>query len=211
MLGAAAMLEVKPGHELSRSILQHFPDMHLELLAEARRPEWQWFEIVLAYDNARLPEALIRAGRALGRDDLVQCGLSTLEWICGKQSSPDGRFRAVGTESFHRPYAEPLRFDQQPLEAQATVEACAAAFEATGDARWLAEAERAYGWFLGVNDLDLPLASAGDGGCFDGLMPHGLNRNQGAESILALQLASCAISGLSRTAQPVAGATRTAA
>jgi glycosyltransferase involved in cell wall biosynthesis len=211
MLGAAAMLEAKPGHVLARSILQHFPDMHLELLAEARRPEWQWFEIVLAYDNARLPEALIRAGRALGRDDLIRCGIDTLEWICGKQSSPDGRFRAVGTESFNRPYSEPLRFDQQPLEAQATVEACAAAFDATGDARWLAEAERAYGWFLGVNDLDLPLASVADGGCFDGLMPTGLNRNQGAESILALQLANCAISGLSRTAQPVAGATRTAA
>lgn len=211
MLGAAAMLDAKPGHELARSILQRFPDMHLQLLAKSRRPEWQWFEIVLAYDNARLPEALIRAGQALGREDLVQCGLDTLQWICSKQSSPGGHFRAVGTESFFRPYAEPLQFDQQPLEAQATVEACAAAYDATGDARWLAEAERAYGWFLGANDLDLPLASSGDGGCFDGLMPHGLNRNQGAESILALQLASCAISGLSRTAHPVAGTTRTAA
>lgn len=211
MLGAAAMLEAKPGHELSRSILQCFPDTHLALLAEARRPEWQWFEIVLAYDNARLPEALIRAGLALGRNDLVQCGLSTLEWICGKQTSPEGRFRAVGTESFHRPYAEPLQFDQQPLEAQATVDACVAAHQATGDAKWLAEAERAYGWFLGLNDLDLPLASAGDGGCFDGLMPTGLNRNQGAESILALQFANCVISGLSRNATLVAGASRAAA
>ncbi|RZM18261.1 MAG: glycosyl transferase family 1, partial [Sphingomonas sp.] len=211
MLGAAAMLEAKPGHELSRSILQRFPDMHLDLLAEARRPEWQWFEIVLAYDNARLPEALIRAGQALDRDDLVACGLSTLAWICEKQTSPEGRFRAVGTETFHRPYAEPLQFDQQPLEAQATVDACAVAYTATGDAKWLAEAQRAYGWFLGANDLDLPLASVADGGCFDGLMPTGLNRNQGAESILALQLANCVISGLSQGVDGVAGATRAAA
>jgi hypothetical protein len=185
--------------------------MHLDLLGEARRPEWQWFEIVLAYDNARLPEGLIRAGQALGRDDLVQCGLQTLDWICGKQTSPEGRFRAVGTESFGRPYAEPLQFDQQPLEAQATVDACLAAHRATGDARWLEEAHRAYGWFLGANDLDLPLASPADGGCFDGLMPTGLNRNQGAESILALQLANCAISGLVRRSLPVAGASRAAA
>ena len=211
MLGAAAMLEAKPGHELSRSILARFPDVHLELLAEARRPEWQWFEIVLAYDNARLPEALIRAGQALGRDDLVQCGLSTLRWICDKQTSPEGRFRAVGTESFHRPYAEPLQFDQQPLEAQATVDACLTAHAATRDPTWLAEAERAYGWFLGRNDLDLPLASVGDGGCFDGLMPTGLNRNQGAESILALQLASCAISGVSQASRPMAGTERAVA
>jgi glycosyltransferase involved in cell wall biosynthesis len=211
MLGAAAMLEARPGHDLATQILRRFPDDHLALLAEARRPEWQWFEIVLAYDNARLPQALIAAGRAIGRDDLIQCGLQTLDWIVGKQTSPEGRFRAVGTESFHRPYAEPLPFDQQPLEAQATVDACITAWQATGDARWVQEAERAYRWFLGGNDLDLPLASAGDGGCFDGLMPTGLNRNQGAESILALQLANCAISGLAKATGSVAGADRSAA
>ncbi|MGP7796341.1 glycosyltransferase [Sphingomonas sp. CLY1604] len=211
MLGAAAMLQASPGHDLARSILERFPDDQLALLAEARRPEWQWFEIVLAYDNARLPQALIVAGSALGRKDLIDCGLQTLDWIVAKQTSPEGRFRAVGTESFHRPYAEPLQFDQQPLEAQATVDACIAAYEATGEARWVAEAERAYAWYLGQNDLDLPLASPADGGCFDGLMPTGLNRNQGAESILALQLASCAISGLSKSAQGVAGTSRAVA
>ncbi|MGO8609115.1 glycosyl transferase family 1, partial [Rhizobium johnstonii] len=90
---------------------------------------------------------------------------------------PEGRFRAVGTESFGRPFSEPLPFDQQPLEAQATVEACVAAWDATGDARWRDEAVKAYNWYLGANDLDLPLATASDGGCFDGLMPTGLNRN----------------------------------
>ena len=91
------------------------------------------------------------------------------------------------------------------------IEACRAAFEATGDRRWVAEAERAYRWFLGANDLELPVASFQDGGCFDGLMPHGLNRNQGAESILALQMASCAISTLSKQAGTVAGADRAVA
>ena len=208
MLGAAAMLDAHPGHELAREILQRFPDVHMAMLAEARRPEWEWFEIVLAYDNARLPQALIRAGVALERQDLIDCGLSTLEWIVSKQTSPQGRFRAVGTESFHRPYGEPLKFDQQPLEAQATVDACVAAHEATGDAKWLEEARRAYGWFMGDNDLDMPLATSADGGCFDGLMPAGLNRNQGAESILALQLANCAISGLSKPSLSVAGSER---
>ncbi len=207
MLGAAAMLEARPGHELARAILQRFPDEHLALLAEARRPEWRWFEIVLAYDNARLPQALIRAGVALGRADLLRCGLDTLDWIVGMQTSPEGRFRAIGTESFGRPYEDPLPFDQQPLEAQATIDACVAAWEATGDARWEREAMKAYDWYLGSNDLDLPLASKADGGCFDGLMPTGLNRNQGAESILALQMASCAISTLSREVTGVAGAT----
>ena len=148
---------------------------------------------------------------ALGRQDLIRGGIETLGWIVGMQTSPEGRFRAVGTESFGRPYEAPLAFDQQPLEAQATIDACAAAFEATGDARWIAEAHKAYRWFLGANDLDLPLATKQDGGCFDGLMPTGLNRNQGAESILALQLASCTISGLSLAAPGVAGTDRAVA
>ncbi len=211
MLGAAAMLDAYPGHRLARSILERFPDEHLALLDVARRPEWEWFEIVLAYDNARLPEALLRAGKALGRADLIACGIATLDWIVARQTAPDGVFRAIGSESFGREYAEPLPFDQQPLEAQGMVEACRAAYEVTGDRRWVAEAERAYRWFLGANDLELPVASVIDGGCFDGLMPTGLNRNQGAESILALQLASCGISGLSKRAESVAGRSRAAA
>jgi len=211
MLGAAAMQEASPGHKLACEILNRFPDQHLALLSDVRRPDWQWFEVVLAYDNARLPEAMIRAGQALGRPDLIACGTQTLAWILAKQTSPEGRFRAVGSESFNRPYAEPLPYDQQPLEAQATIDACVAAWNATGEARWLDEAQRAYGWFLGANDLDLPLATAQDGGCFDGLMPTGLNRNQGAESILALQLANCAISGLAKAHKPVAGRPRAVA
>lgn len=210
MLGAAAMLDKHPGHALSREILTRFGDELIELLAGNRRPEWSWFEIVLAYDNARLPEALLRAGAALGRRDFTSVGIETLEWIVAQQTSPEGRFRAVGTESFGQEYAPPMQFDQQPLEAQATVEACVSAHEATGEQRWVEEAMRAYRWYLGANDLDLPLASAQDGGCFDGLMPHGLNRNQGAESILALQLANCAISALSKPAGNVATPLRAA-
>src|SRR3546814_7237252 len=95
-------------------------------------------------------------------------------------------------------YQPPLPFDQQPLEAHETVDACTAAYEVTGNVRWRQEAEKAFHWYLGRNDLDLPLATREDGGCYDGLMPNGVNRNQGAESILALQLASCAILRLSQ-------------
>ena len=204
MLGAASILSAYPGHSLAKTILTRFGDELIALLDIARRPEWQWFEIVLAYDNARLPEALTRAGVALARPDFIKVGLNTLGWIIARQTSPEGRFRAVGTDSFGREYAEPLPFDQQPLEAQATIDACAAAFQASGEARWREQAMLAYRWYLGLNDMDMPLATVQDGGCFDGLMPHGLNRNQGAESILALQLASCTISSLSKQVESVA-------
>jgi glycosyltransferase involved in cell wall biosynthesis len=210
MLGAAAILEADPGHILARRTLTDLADGFLTSLSGARRREWQWFEIVLAYDNARLPEAMLRAGHALGRDDLMACGLDTLDWLIAQQISPDGRFRAIGTESFGRVYAKAMPFDQQPLEALATIEACAAAFAAKGEPRWIDEAMRAYRWFLGANDLDLPVAARRGDGCFDGLTPIGVNRNQGAESILALQLASCAISTLSKAGVAVAKSRRVA-
>ncbi|MEO6247095.1 MAG: glycosyltransferase family 4 protein [Sphingomicrobium sp.] len=197
-LGAAKLISAVPGHGLSREILERTGDRLEQLLAAARRPDWTWFEEVLAYDNARLPDAAIRAGRALGRTELIRQGIETLDWLIRMQTNSKGSFQPVGTDSFGRRHAAPLPFDQQPLEAQATIDACRAAHEATGEPRWLDQAHWAYGWFTGDNLLGLPLASRQDGGCYDGLMPHGLNRNQGAESILALQLANVAISTLSR-------------
>ncbi|KQX21737.1 MULTISPECIES: glycosyltransferase family 4 protein [unclassified Sphingomonas] len=197
-LGAAEMLSVQPGDARAMAILKETAELLKNLLATSRRPDWAWFEAVLAYDNARLPEALIRAGVVLGDRAAIDIGLETLEWICAVQTNARGAFRPVGTDSFHRPHAPPLPYDQQPLEAQATIDACVAAFAVTGDPQWGDLAWRAYGWFMGDNDLGLSLADGVDGGCFDGLMPHGVNRNQGAESILALQLANVAMISLSK-------------
>ncbi|QTH20671.1 glycosyltransferase [Rhizorhabdus wittichii] len=208
-LGAAERLAADPGHAPSRAVLRDVVDGLMALLATARQPGWTWFEAVLAYDNARLPEALLRAGAALGDQAAIDAGLETLAWICGVQRGPGGGFRPVGTDSFHRPYASPLPYDQQPLEAQATIDACLAALAATGDGQWAECARNAHGWFTGDNDLGLSLAQAGDGGCFDGLMPHGINRNQGAESILALQLANLAMASLSPMLSANLGARKT--
>jgi glycosyltransferase involved in cell wall biosynthesis len=163
---------------------------HLDANSQA---DWPWFEAALSYDNGRLPEALIRAGLVLGDKTMAARGVAALEWLTAMQTAPSGCFRPVGTQTFGRPHTQPAAFDQQPLEAAATVDACAAAFESTGDVRWVAEARRAFAWFLGGNDLGVSLANLSDGGCFDGLGPDGPNYNQGAESVLALQMASCTL------------------
>jgi len=110
--------------------------------------------------------------------------------LIAHQTGPRGTFRPVGSNGFGRPYAPSLAFDQQPVEALATIDACGAAFAATGHDEWRAHARHAFGWFFGDNDAGMPLADAADGGCFDGLMATGINRNQGAESILSFHLAA---------------------
>lgn len=189
MLGMAAMMEVEPGHERCRTLLEDGCMLFGALLNRSKRPDWPWFEAVLAYDNARLPQALIEAGRAIGDPVAVRAGLTTLDWIATLQTAPEGHFRPVGSESFGRSYAQPMMFDQQPLEAAATVDACAAAWRVTSNPRWLVHARAAVAWFGGANDLGLPLGDPETGRCFDGLTPNGANLNQGAESIVSLQLA----------------------
>jgi hypothetical protein len=84
-------------------------------------------------------------------------------------------------------------FDQQPIEALATIDACLAAWRATGDSRHAIVARHVFCWFGGDNVHALPLARPEDGICHDGLTESGLNENHGAESILSYQLAASAI------------------
>lgn len=151
-------------------------------------PDWPWFEGSITYENARLCQALIRSGGALGDREVVAAGLASLRWLAGMQTAPQGHFRPVGCHGFHTRDGERADFDQQPVEAQAMVSACLEALRVTGDPGWWQEALRAFEWFLGRNDLGLPLHDPETGGCRDGLHHHLANENQGAESTLAFQL-----------------------
>jgi glycosyltransferase involved in cell wall biosynthesis len=202
VLGLTSLVRADPGLERERQLLERLARGLAGVLGGRETPGWCWFEDGLTYDNARLPEALLRAGQVLDDESLTTAGLRSLDWLCGQQTGVGGVFRAVGTGNFGRPCTVDDPFDQQPLEAAATVDACAAAFAATGEGRWLAEARRAFDWFLGKNDLGVALADPATGDCYDGLTPHGPNLNRGAESVLSFQLALCALLSLDRIAQP---------
>lgn len=189
-LGGYELLKRYPDHELAQLLLKHAAEQLMQLHAQHARDDWEWFEPWLAYDNARLPEALIRAGQALDDPAMIERGLSTLRWLAARQTSPRGAFRPVGCKGFGRAYASPLAFDQQPLEATASIDAAAAAYQVNGDEQWRRVAHDAFAWFFGDNDAGVPLADQRDGSCYDGLMATGINRNQGAESILSLHLAA---------------------
>ncbi|WP_225205333.1 glycosyltransferase family 4 protein [Novosphingobium huizhouense] len=201
MLGAIEALKVVPDHRRARDLVLHGGEMLHRLLQAERRPDWAWFETVLGYDNPRMPQALIAAAMVMDRADWLESGLDSLRFICGQQISASGRFRAIGSETFHRPF-ENMPFDQQPLEAWAAIDAAATAFEATGDKAWLDHAEAAYRWYLGENDRGVVLGDIASGRCRDGITPQGANENCGAESILAFQLSHYAMQALARRARP---------
>ena len=195
-LAGDAVLDSRPEDEAAYRLLRASGEQLMCLHAAASRPGWNWFEPELAYDNARLPQALIRAGERLGEPAMISLGLSTLRWLVAVQTGPRGNFRPVGSNGFGRAYAPPLAFDQQPLEATATIDAAVTAFAASGDVRWRKVARDAFGWFFGDNDAGIPIADLAGGGCFDGLMASGVNRNQGAESILSLHLAASSMKAM---------------
>ncbi len=159
----------------------------LGLYRRHRADDWRWFENSLSYCNAVLPHALILCGRSIPDSAMLEAGLESLRWLSDLQrGDPEGRhFVPIGSNGFYERGKERARFDQQPVEAQATVSACLEAYRATGDKRWRNEARRAFEWFLGRNDLNLPIYDPTMGGCRDGLHPDRPNENQGAESTLA--------------------------
>jgi glycosyltransferase involved in cell wall biosynthesis len=160
----------------------------MDLFDRAAQPDWPWFEEVLAYDNAKLAHALIVSGQATGQRPVLERGLQALRWLVEVQHSENGHLRPIGSNGFYRRGGARANFDQQPIEAQAMVSACLDAYRITSDPCWYDQAQRAFDWFLGWNDLGLELYSPSTGGCRDALHVDRVNANQGAESTLAFLL-----------------------
>jgi glycosyltransferase involved in cell wall biosynthesis len=188
LMGVSAYLTRFSGDRVAASLQEALADRLLEMHQASTTHDWSWFENMLSYSNAKLPHALLTAGRSMEREDLVRTGLESLEWLVEVQRPNKGHFMPIGNEGFYPKGGERARFDQQPVEAYATVSACIEAFRATADRRWLEEAQVAFDWFIGRNDLHLLIYDPVTGGCCDGLHPDRVNRNQGAESTLAFLL-----------------------
>lgn len=189
LLGLNSYCESAPDDTDASRVRSVLAGRLLELLGVVESPGWVWFENGLSYDNARLPQALIETGLATGCDAYIRAGLRALRWLMRHQTTIGGLYRPVGTEGFKDQRRQPRAFDQQPLEASATVSACLAAWRADGDGGWRADALRAFAWFHGENDLTLPLVDADTGSCRDGLHPDRANENRGGESVVSYLLA----------------------
>ncbi len=190
LLGVQEYLDSFPGDRAALSASDSLANRLLNSYRTHRTEDWKWFENGLTYSNARLPQALMRAGVRAGNEDMVSAGLEALDWLVAIQRCDvKGHFVPIGSEGFYSKTTEKARFDQQPVEACAAVSACLQAYRATGKGRWRKEAWSAMNWFLGDNDLQIALYDPSTGGCRDGLHPDRANENQGAESTLSFLMA----------------------
>lgn len=173
------------GDRMAGQVTEELAGRLLKLYQSNRLEDWRWFERELSYCNAALSQALLVCGKSISNNQMIDAGLESLQWLAGLQCPNGDHFVPIGSNGFYQIGGERARFDQQPVEAQAMVSASLEAFRITGDKHWNKEARRAFDWFLGRNDLKLPLYDATTGGCRDGLHPDRANENQGAESTLA--------------------------
>lgn len=200
LLGLDAYCTLVGGDLLANRLRRRLADRLMTSFAATETEDWVWFEDLLAYDNARLSQALIQTGLTTQTRPYVEVGLRSLRWLMSLQTTSSGYFRPVGTKSFGRLRQMPEAFDQQPVEAAATISACLAAWRADDGAEWPAGAMRAFGWFLGENDLQTTLVDPDTGRCSDGLHPDRHNENKGAESVLSYLLGLVEIRRFRRTA-----------
>ncbi len=188
LIGIHEYLRRLNGDSMVKQIRDTLACRLMKLYESVSGPDWHWFEESLSYDNAKLAHALIVTGQSTGQQAVLDCGLTSLRWLAELQTSEEGHFRPIGSNGFYRRGGVMATFDQQPIEAQATISACLEAYRATSDIWWYERAQDAFDWFLGSNDLGLEVYSAETGGCRDGLHVDRVNSNQGAESTLAFLL-----------------------
>lgn len=187
LIGIHEYLQRFAGDRRASQVREELAGRLLRLYQNHHTEAWRWFEPGLTYCNAALPHALLICGQSMSNTVMAEAGLKSLSWLADLQraDAESRHFVPIGSNGFYEQGSERAWFDQQPVEAQAMVSACLEAFRITGDKRWRKEARRAFEWFLGRNDLNLPIYDPTTGGCRDGLHPDRPNENQGAESTLA--------------------------
>jgi glycosyltransferase involved in cell wall biosynthesis len=190
ILGMQAYLDWFPGDRAIQGVRNALANRLLDIYERSHSETWKWFEKSLSYSNARLSQALFLAGWRSDNQRMIEAGMDSLKWLVAEQHRDDEDiFVPIGSHGFYLEGNEKARFDQQPVEACATVAACMEVYRLTEESQWLEEARKAFRWFLGKNDLQVPLYDAQTGGCRDGLHPDRVNENQGAESTLSFLMA----------------------
>jgi len=142
---------------------------------------WHWFEDILTYDNAILPLSLL-----FSYNIIEQPGLSTIisesAGFLESQTFSNGVFAPIGSDGWYRKGQSKAKYPQQATDVMAMILLYDKLFEHKHRTADLEHMFTCFMWFLGENELRIPLYDHETTGCCDGLESYGVNRNQGAES-----------------------------
>lgn len=185
IIGLQAYLSIYGGDAYARRMRDELARKIYELFKNNASDDWSWCEHTATYANAILPHALIVAGKWIPDKEMYDTGIESLEWLLKVQTAADGHLSVIGNHGWLDKDGKRSMFDQQPIEVKGLIDACLDVYLATGDKKWFEESERCLSWFLGQNDLQIPVCDYTTGGCGDGLECQGVNGNQGAESTLS--------------------------
>jgi hypothetical protein len=189
ILGLAGYLKQCPDADDIREYTKKAADAIACPLSSAIRPpeDWPWFEDILTYDNAMLPCALFTAATTLNEKKYLKVAQITCDFLLANTFTGD-HFSFIGCQGWFPRGGPKAQFDQQPIEAAGTILMLDAAYKATKDKKYLTLRQKAFAWFMGENDLGIPLYDSKSKGCGDGLGAEGVNLNEGAESTLSFLL-----------------------
>lgn len=194
ILGLYYYLRTEPSDQEARELASMHADALLHAYEIESGPGWEWFEGSLTYSNGRLPQALILAYLVTWRPQYLEVARRSLDFLIRTSHlyEPD-KIDLVGQDGWYPRGGSCARFDQQPVDANGLLDACLTAHQLLGEKFYLSEAQQAFAWYHGRNALGKPLYCESTGGCFDGLTPDGMNRNQGAESTISYLLSYLAM------------------
>lgn len=192
VIGMCDYLKQFPGASDIKRQLELTADGLVIQYEENNYPDWEWFEDILTYDNAVLPHSLFVAGLTSGNKEYLEVAEKSCEFLLANTFNGE-YFSFIGCKGFYERGGTKSIFDQQPIEAASTVMMLRAAYDATQKEKYLTLQRKAFDWFLGQNELRIPLYDFKTKGCYDGLLRDGVNTNQGAESTLSFLLSLLAI------------------
>lgn len=191
-MGLSAYLKHFQNHELARRTLRETCMRIVDHYDNCADGDWNWFEEILVYDNAIVPCALFQGYGEIKEKVFLSTALSSLAFL-DKVCFSSGNLRIVGNDGWYPKGGEMAAFDQQPVDATDFVLAYREAYRCTGEDKFLARMKRAFNWFLGRNDIGMPLYDFETAGCADGLTSSNISFNQGAESTVSFLMALLAM------------------
>ncbi len=191
-----ANLHIEDGHY--KSVMEVLSQRLLKMYQHESEPSWLWYESYLTYGNSIIPEALLCAYLATGKEIYKEVAKTSFDFLLTKTFNGD-RMQVISNQTWMhrcREVLAPASGGEQPIDVAYTILALKRFNDVFDDKVYREQMNCAFSWFLGENHLQQIIYNPCTGGCYDGLEENNVNLNQGAESTVSYLMARLAMEGV---------------